>query len=57
MPTLLQGDVVVVCHAVIAMHDKPLFQQELGEVEADKAGRACDQDFLQSHYLCILSGG
>jgi len=47
MPTLLQGDVVIVCHAIIAVHDKTLFQQEFGEVEADKTGRPCDQYALQ----------
>ena len=35
---VLEADVVVVGHAVVAVHGVPLVEQQLGQVEADEAG-------------------
>ena len=44
MAAALQADVVIVRHAVVAMHFDALLEEETGEVEADKARRSGDED-------------
>ena len=45
---LFQRDVIVVRHAVIAMHAEAFGQQEAGKMKTDEPGRAGDQN-LASH--------
>ena len=47
MPALLQADIVIIRHPVIAVNGEPLGQQQLGQVEPDEPGGAGDQDTHQ----------
>jgi hypothetical protein len=44
MAALLQPHIIVIRHAVKAMHPKTFGKQQAGKVKADKACRACDKD-------------
>ena len=48
---LLQGDVVIIRHPVVAMNAQALCKQEPCEMEADEAGGAGDED---AHQTCSI---
>ena len=64
MPTMFQIDIIIVAHAVIAMHHEAICKEQLCEVKADESGRAGNQNparcaHVRTHqaYATALSSG
>ena len=55
VPPLLDPDIVVIGHAVVANDGETFLKQQLGQVEADKPGAAGDEDFAHLSHLPVSS--
>ena len=50
MASLLQADIIIIGHAVIAMHSKPFSQKELCQMKTDETSGSGDENFALFHF-------
>ena len=54
---VFQDDIVVIGHAVIAVHLEPFIQQQFCQMIADEAGGSGDENLAHRRPLLVWSGG